>query len=1262
MSGAQPSNTALSHRFIFGANAKVHHNLSFSNDDTIAYVAGQTVVLYNLTDKKQRFLNGAEITDVLTCYESGPGKRLAAVAERGERPSVHIFDLRTFRRKKTLTASEGTSKEYVAIQFSEDDMLLMTLTGAPDWQLTVWNWQKARVMSSMSVSVNGDPIYDICFSPIDVTVCCCIGKEYIKFYRTSDKEMRLLHETHFPNKTFTTMAWMRHPEDHLLVGSEEGDILLFRAGQFVMSLPNAPGPRDGKPVGSITTIANGFIVGSQSAVYFYYYDEKADQALYDHQFQFTNMIETDLASGIIQNVALCPTEEMVCCFTSDSQILQLPIISPQSLLKDDIQYAVCSFHGPKSIISLDVCILKPLIITICEDFTLRIWNYREHKPDLVKVIPEDTYSVALSPNGLMCAVGFTDKLRMFHILVDDLRVCTELPIKCCKEVQFSIGGNLIAAANGNAINVYDCHSGEKVADLRGHNSKVRSLTWLENGTLLSCGQDGAVYLWEIEGGRRVAEYVQKGAYFTSVTQGSGCIFVVGNDRSIRELTLPELTTARAQDSGLLMGHCTLSTNRSALFAGSVDTTKPGTLRVYNYPLSGDYDDYPCGSTMVTDMRLTPDEHFIMTSDSSGCLSIFELRDRKDRFQRQDPTGPPEHTMLDTWNDEILVTLSELEEKNSSMMELHTKVEELKLHNEYQLKLKEMTYSEKLKEITDKFMQELEQSKTKLELLKEECADLGLEHEEHLRNLVDAHQYNVQEMETSFQSEIMDCVNAYQQLTRDRDAQLERLESQRRQLIQGHEKYVDELTRDYEFKLDEDRNTRLQCDDDKYELEKEMKEIQDQVEDDVDAEIIRLRQHYEEKLITSRETTLKYKGENSMMRKKYAVLQRELEDMKEETRQLLDKERELHESIKMLEKEVTAHKKEIKAKDVSTGEKEKKIYELKKKNQELDKFKFVLDFKIRELKQQIEPRQLEILRMRDKIKEMDDELERHHKSNANLDELIGAVRDRINDLHSDTKAKRSHAKQQENNIATIRSQLQMAIAFVLDPPKLKKSIEILAKEHGAGGPIKPRIDPDVESEYSRHREFLQRSVAQLKKYLEDGSHEHMLTNSQLMQQNLDLIENINKQREHNRNLKRNVQADIGRIRQMAQQRDIKNKKKVKTVAATGMNDAGYAIQSGTGTQGQGDIDPTMILERNRQRILALRAAIAELESRRTSVKATSILPPLESNQTGEPRIAFYTQAQNADQLQSPRANDEKLPADVDVDDNGGNVEQKEEPAA
>lgn len=55
--------------------------------------------------------------------------------------------------------------------------------------------------------------------------------------------------------------------------------------------------------------------------------------------------------------------------------------------------------------------------------------------------------------------------------------------------------------------------------------------------------------------------------------------------------------------------------------------------------------------------------------------------------------------------------------------------------------------------------------------------------------------------------------------------------------------------------------------------------------------------------------------------------------------------------------------------MSIADKERQIYELKKKNQELEKFKFVLDFKIKELKQQIEPREAEIGTMKKQIKEV-----------------------------------------------------------------------------------------------------------------------------------------------------------------------------------------------------------------------------------------------------------------------------------------------------
>jgi hypothetical protein len=102
--------STLNIRHIFGINANVVDNVSFTDEDTIVYVAGHNLVLYSIAERRQRFIQSTEIAETITCYTSGSGKRLAAVAERGDHPSFHVFDLRTFRRKKTITTSEIASK------------------------------------------------------------------------------------------------------------------------------------------------------------------------------------------------------------------------------------------------------------------------------------------------------------------------------------------------------------------------------------------------------------------------------------------------------------------------------------------------------------------------------------------------------------------------------------------------------------------------------------------------------------------------------------------------------------------------------------------------------------------------------------------------------------------------------------------------------------------------------------------------------------------------------------------------------------------------------------------------------------------------------------------------------------------------------------------------------------------------------------------------------------------------------------------------
>ena len=47
-----------------------------------------------------------------------------------------------------------------------------------------------------------------------------------------------------------------------------------------------------------------------------------------------------------------------------------------------------------------------------------------------------------------------------------------------------------------------------------------------------------------------------------------------------------------------------------------------------------------------------------------------------------------------------------------MLELKTRVEELKMENEYQLRLKDMNYNKRMEELSEKSNQEIESLKTK----------------------------------------------------------------------------------------------------------------------------------------------------------------------------------------------------------------------------------------------------------------------------------------------------------------------------------------------------------------------------------------------------------------------------------------------------------------------------------------------------------------------------------------------------------------------
>ena len=99
-------------------------------------------------------------------------------------------------------------------------------------------------------------------------------------------------------------------------------------------------------------------------------------------------------------------------------------------------------------------------------------------------------------------------------------------------------------------------------------------------------------------------------------------------------------------------------------------------------------------------------------------------------------------------------------------------------------------------------------------------------------------------------------------------------------------------------------------------------------------------------------------------------------------------------------------KQIAEKDAAIGDRETKIYDLKRKTQELEKFKFVLDDRIKELKKEITPKEVETRKLQLETNAKDKELKQFNALNANLGFLVEDLRFKQENMQTAIRAANS----------------------------------------------------------------------------------------------------------------------------------------------------------------------------------------------------------------------------------------------------------------
>ncbi|GCB74184.1 hypothetical protein scyTo_0003271 [Scyliorhinus torazame] len=968
---------------VFGLEASVVNNVFYFDDQSIMYPAGSGCVRYNIDQKWQKLFPGSEKCQGMLALALSPNRRYLAISEKGERAMVAIYDIQhdQSKKKKLLSVNDLQAQEFVSIAFSPDSKYLIAQSGKPDWTLIYWLWKKQKIIGVMKTTTNANPVYQISFNPQDNTQICVVGDGVLKLLRYSDGNLKQTNFQKLELQNFLAHAWM--PEDRIIVGTDMGKLYLFELAELhweytimldvrksasVSQLPSLPPPQP--KVTAITIYSKGFMCSAgPGVVYIFERGEEKDT------FKKIRVVKipqdpystdpTQAEQQEMSTLSLSPSEEALVVSTNKSQLYCITLSSAE-ISKGELAYFEFlsqSFHS-NIITGLDICIRKPLVATSSVDRSVRLWNYETNALELYKEFQEEAYSVAIHPSGLYILVGFSDKLRLMNLLIDDIRTFKEFTVRSCRECSFSNGGHRFAVVNGNVIHIHSTTTFENLVNLKGHNGKIRAIIWNpDDSKLISCGMDGAVYEWNTLTGKRESECVLKSCSYTGlcITPDSKTIFAVGSDRTLKEITdsqiIREVSSNDVAYTCVVMSH-----SGRMLFIGTVN----GSVRCMKIPLpvKPEWNEYQAHAGPIT--------------------------------------------------------------KNQMTLELKTRVEELKMENEYQLRLKDMNYSDKIKELTEKFIQEMESLKTKNQVLKTDKDKIEIKHKEDTVIILDKHAKDIEDLESINNQKLMLEYEKYQELQLKSQRMQEDYERQLTEMDESKSQALEELTEYYETKLQEKCTLIEQLQEESRQQIKEADETKKQIEEDADREIQDIKIKYERNLRDEKEANLRLKGETGIMRKKFTSLQKEIEDKQGEIEKLKSEHQKLHGVIRSLEKDIQGLKKEILERDETIQDKEKRIYDLKKKNQELEKFKFVLDYKIKELKRQIEPR--------------------------------------------------------ENDIKEMKEQIQQ--------------FEIAA------------VDSDIQREFGRQRNHLEKSIATLQKKLLKDTEIHRADNVHIMQENVALIKEIN----------------------------------------------------------------------------------------------------------------------------------------------------------
>ncbi|CAH1732965.1 unnamed protein product [Aphis gossypii] len=249
-------------KFVFGINKIPSGNCLYWKNDVVVYPAMSVIVIYNMKENTQRFINLPEgPRKVITAMDLNRSNHVLAVATVDEkdiadgivsgdsaRPAISIYDLRTCEFKHVFQEpdyndnnedgdgeDDGSQKtfgrRFTKIQFLWDNIFVAALVvggrNGSDCTLYYYSWRKSTVETY--VRIDG-PVSDMALNPIDTAICCFVGKELFRLMTKPEKDWQQYGFREADGIHFTCVCWLCG--DRCLAGTIDGNVILFKNGDI----------------------------------------------------------------------------------------------------------------------------------------------------------------------------------------------------------------------------------------------------------------------------------------------------------------------------------------------------------------------------------------------------------------------------------------------------------------------------------------------------------------------------------------------------------------------------------------------------------------------------------------------------------------------------------------------------------------------------------------------------------------------------------------------------------------------------------------------------------------------------------------------------------------------------------------------------------------------------------------------------------------------------------------------------------------------